>query len=127
MIIQPLKQARTEVIKAIMEPWMPGKMIAFEELARSLNVLNVTQSNRKLLSVMLYTYKNHNGHMLWDENSLVILKILLKDILNITDKKLNEIIKTGDSNLLIKEIADNTKGLELSEINEICFILTKED
>ncbi len=62
--IKPVKQSRTEVIRAIMEPWLPGKMIAFPELASALNGLGVSRANRKLLAVMLCTYRDHNGHML---------------------------------------------------------------
>lgn len=52
--IKSIRESRTNVIRAIMEPWMPGYLIEFSELARSLNSLEVSRSNRKLLAVITY-------------------------------------------------------------------------
>ena len=124
--IMSLRTARSEVIKAIMEPWLPGEMIAFSDLARALNSLDVTRVNRKLLSVMLCTYKNHNGHMLWDENSLGLLRNLLFDILNIPQQTYEEAVKIGNPDGLRMIILSKTVGFTPSEIDEICHILTLE-
>lgn len=70
VIIKSVKDSRTDVIRAIMKPWMPGDTIEFSELARSLNCLDISRTNRKLLSVMICTYRNHNGHMIWNVNSM---------------------------------------------------------
>lgn len=59
--IKSIRESRTNVIRAIMEPWMPGYLIEFSELARSLNSLEVSRSNRKLLAVMLCTYRDHKS------------------------------------------------------------------
>lgn len=124
--IMSLRTARSEVIRAIMEPWLPGEMIAFSDLARALNSLDVTRVNRKLLSVMLCTYKNHNGHMLWDENSLGLLRKLLFDILNIPHQTYEEAVKAGNPDGLRMIILSKTIGFTPSEIDEICHILTLE-
>ena len=97
--IKSLRTARSEVIRAIMEPWLPGDMIPFAELATALNSLEVGRSNRKLLAVMLYTYKNHNGHILWNENSLGILRQLLFDILHISQKTYGDAVKSGECSM----------------------------
>lgn len=127
VLIKSIRESRTEVIKAIMEPWMPGKMIEFPELARALNSLEVSRSNRKLLSVMICTYRDHNGHMLWDEKSLVILRQLLFDILNVSSKGFSEVVKTGNPDALRRLVISKTIGLTLEEIDEICHILTMEE
>lgn len=124
--IKSLKTARSEVIRAIMEPWLPGEMIPFAELATALNSLEVGRSNHKLLAVMLYTYKNHNGHILWNENSLSLLRQLLFDILQISKKVFEEAVKSGNPDSLRKIILSKTKGFTLNEIDEICYILTLE-
>lgn len=126
-IIKPLKQARTEIIKAIMEPWLPGEIIDFSELARSLNSLGVSRTNRKLLSVMICTYRNHNGHILWNENSISLLKVLLFDILEISKKEFNEAISSKNPNVLIRMVMSKTIGFTLEELDEICHVLTKEE
>ena len=126
VMIKPVRQARTEIIKAIMEPWLPHEMIAFPELARSLNSLKVSRANRKLLSVMLCTYRNHGGHMLWNENSMSLLKTLLHDILDLPQKAIEDAIATGNPNALRAMILSKTIDFEFSEVDEICHILTME-
>lgn len=126
VMIKSIKESRTLIIKAIMEPWMPGKMIDFSELAKSLNSLEISRSNRKLLSVMLCTYRNHNGHIIWDENSLAILKQLLFDILDISPKAYQEIVRTNNPDLLRKIVISKSAGFTIDEINEICNVLTME-
>lgn len=125
--IKSIRVSRTEIIKAIMEPWMPGEMIDFSELAKALNSLEVSRTNRKLLSVMLCTYRDHNGHILWNENSVVMLKQLLFDILNITQKAFEDSIKTGNPDALRREVIAKTKGFTFEEIDEICHVMTLED
>ncbi len=124
--IKSLRESRSDVIRAIMEPWIPGEQIEFTELARSLNSLEVTRTNRKLLAVMLCTYRNHNGHMLWNEKSLGILKELLFDILNISQKTFGDAIQSGSPDMLRKIVISRTIGFTIDEINEICHILTAE-
>ena len=124
--IKSLRESRSDVIRAIMEPWIPGEQIEFTELARSLNSLEVTRTNRKLLAVMLCTYRNHNGHMLWDEKSLGILKELLFDILNISQKTFGDAIQSGSPDMMRKIVISRTIGFTIDEINEICHILTAE-
>ena len=124
--IKTLRESRSDVIRAIMEPWIPGEMIDFTELARALNSLEVTRSNRKLLAMMLYTYKNHNGHMLWNENSLGLLRQILFDILDISQKTYDEAIDTGNPDMLRRIVISKTTGFMIEEIDEVCNILTME-
>ena len=126
IVIKSTRESRTEIIKAIMEPWMPGKMIEFSELAQALNSLEVTRSNWKLLSVMLCTYRNHNGHMIWNEASLGILRQLLFDILDISQKLYGEAVLSGNPDSLRKIVISKTKEFTIDQVNEICNILTME-
>ena len=125
--IKPLKQARTEIIKAIMEPWLPNEMISFSDLAKSLNSLRVSRASRKLLSVMICTYRNHNGHIMWNENSLTLLKSLLFDVLELSKKTFEEIVIAGNPDVLRQMVISKTDGFTSVEVDEICHILTKED
>ena len=102
-------------------------MIKFSELARALNSLEVSRANRKLLSVMLCTYRNHNGHMIWDEKSIGILKQLLFDILNITQKIFKDSVESGNPDVLRRNVMSKTMDFSLEEIDEICHVLTMED
>ena len=126
VIIKSVKDSRTDVIRAIMEPWMPGDIIEFSELARSLNCLDVSRANRKLLSVIICTYRNHNGHMIWNVSSMGLLKQLLFDILDISQKTINIAIQNSNSDLLRREVIAKTNNLTVEQIEEICHVLTME-
>lgn len=124
--IKSVRESRADVIRAIMEPWLPGKMIDFSELARALNSLEVPRSDRKLLNVMICTYRNHNGHMLWDEKSIPLLRQLLLDIMDISQKEISDIIVTGNPDILRRLVMSKTIGFEMEQIEEICHVITME-
>lgn len=126
VIIKSVKDSRTDVIRAIMEPWMPGDTIEFSELARALNYLDISRANRKLLSVMICTYRNHNGHMIWNVSSMGLLKQLLFDILDISQKTINIAIQNSNPDLLRREVIVKTNNLTFEQVEEICHVLTME-
>ena len=126
IMIKSIRESRTNIIRAIMEPWLPGDMIEFSELARSINSLEVSRSNRKLLSVMACTYRDHRGHMIWNVNSMNLLKQLLFDILGISQKTIENAAKSGNPDLLRREVMMKTINLAYDEIEEICHVLTME-
>lgn len=125
--IKSVRESRTEIIRAIMEPWMPGEVIPFEELARSLKSLEIERGHKKLLSVMVCTYRNHNGHILWNENSMSLLKELLFDILGLNEKKYVDFVQNNNANGLRLFISNKTLGLSVDEIEEICNVITMEE
>lgn len=125
--IKSVRQSRTDIIRAIMEPWLPGDMIEFSELARALNSLEVSRANRKLLSVMICTYRNHGGHIIWDEKSIGILRNLLFDILNLTQKVFKEAVQSGNPDILRRYVMSKTIDFSLEELDEICHVLTLEE
>ena len=126
VMIKSIRESRTDVIRAIMEPWMPGDVIEFSELAKSLNSLEISRSNRKLLSVMICTYRDHNGHMIWNENSMALLEQLLFDILDISQKTIENAIQANTPDLLRREVISKTIGLTYDQVEEICHVLTME-
>lgn len=124
--IKSVKDSRTDVIRAIMEPWMPGDIIEFSELARSLNCLDISRANRKLLSVMICTYRDHKGHLIWKVSSMGLLKQLLFDILDISQKTIDIAIRNGNPDLLRREVILKTNNLTFEQVEEICYVLTME-
>lgn len=126
VIIKSVKDSRTDVIRAIMEPWMPGDTIEFSELERALNCLDISRANRKLLSVMICTYRNHNGHMIWNVSSMGLLKQLLFDILDISQKTIDIAVQNSNPDLLRREVILKTNNLTFEQVEEICHVLTME-
>ena len=124
--IKTIRESRSDIIRAIMEPWISGDMIEFSELANSLNSLEVTRTNHKLLSVMICTYRDHSGHILWNVNSLGLLKQLLYDILDIRQNTIADAVQTGNPDVLRRIVLSKTLGFTIENIDEICHILTME-
>lgn len=125
--IKSVRRARSEIIQAIMEPWLQGDKLEFEDLAASLNCIDVSRPNRKLLSVMICTYRDHNGTMIWNEESIGLLRLLLFDILGISKGRYEDIKRNDSADSLVKLVSEKTIGFSSQQIEEICIILTKED
>ena len=126
-LIKSIRQSRTEIIKAIMEPWMPGDMISFNELANAMKSLEISRGNQKLLSVMVCTYRNHNGHILWNEKSIPLLRQILFDILGMSKKIYTDFMESNDANGLFHYVDSKTFRMTGEQIEEICNILTMEE
>ena len=126
VIIKSVREARTEIIKAIMALWLPHKMIDFTELARSLNSLEINRESRKILNCMICDYRANGGHIPWNENSLDLLRNLLFDILNISQKMYEDTKKPGTPNSLERIVLSKTIGFTEEEIKIVCDFLTME-
>jgi hypothetical protein len=125
-VIKPIRESRTEIIKAIMEPWLPHDQIKHDELISALNSLEVSRVNRKLLSIMIATYTNHQGHIIWGESSIPSLQNLLFDILSLSKTKFDGFVESGNPDTLRVFVQKKTTGLMKEQIDEICSVLTVE-
>jgi hypothetical protein len=126
-VIKPIRQSRTEIMKAIMEPWLPHDQILHEELISAFNSLEVSRVNRKLLSIMIATYTNHQGHIIWAESSIPTLQNLLFDILSLSKTTFDTFVESGNPDALRAFIQKKTTGLMKEQIDEICSVLTMEE
>jgi energy-coupling factor transporter ATP-binding protein EcfA2 len=125
-VIKPIRESRTEIIKAIMEPWLSHDQIKHDELISALNSLEVSRVNRKLLSIMIATYTNHQGHIIWYESSIPTLKNLLFDILSLSKTTFDGFVESGNPDTLRAFVQKKTTGLMKEQIDEICSVLTME-
>jgi energy-coupling factor transporter ATP-binding protein EcfA2 len=124
-VIKPIRESRTEIIKAIMEPWLPhDEQIKHDELISALNSLEVSRVNRKLLNLMIATYTNHQGHIIWAESSIPTLQNLLFDILSLSKTTFDGCVGSGNPDTLSAFVQKKTKGLMKEQIVEICNVLT---
>ncbi|RSK29283.1 ATP-binding protein [Bacillus sp. HMF5848] len=123
-VIKPIRESRTEIMKAIMEPWLPHDQIKHGELISALNSIEVSRVNRKLLSIMIATYTNHQGHIIWDESSVPTLQNLLFDILSLSKTTFDGFVESGNPDTLRAFVQKKTTGLMKEQIDEICSVLT---
>ncbi|MEH6938326.1 ATP-binding protein [Bacillus sp. JJ664] len=126
-VIKPIRQSRTEIIKAIMEPWLPHDQIKQDELISALNSLEVSRGNRKFLRKIIATYTNHQGHIIWNVSSIPILRNLLFDIIRLPKTTFAGFVESDNPDTLRAFIQKKTKGLIIEEIDEICIVLTMEE
>ena len=127
VIIKSARRARSEIIRAIMQPWIPGDMLDFNELASALKSIDVSRANRKLLSVMICTYRDHFGNIIWDEGSIGLLREMLFDILDIQKSIFERMKDMDETDQLRSLVAAKTTDFSFDQIEEICSILTMED
>lgn len=125
--LKSINQSRTEVISAIMEPWLNRERVEKNDLLTALKSLEVSRPHRQLLLLMIDTYNINNGHITWHEDSLPLLKEILLEILSITENEMANIITTNQPDILRKLITRKTNGFTLEQIEEICFIITMEE
>lgn len=124
--IRPISTSRTEVISAITEPWLKPERIAIDSLLDSLERLEISKNQKVLIREMLLTYHNHGGHIIWNEKSLQLLQKLLLDILGISKKELQNILILDEPDILRNIVKKSTNNLNRDQIEELCYLLTKE-
>ena len=75
---------------------------------------------------MICTYRDHKGHLIWNVSSMGLLKQLLFDILDISQKTIDIAIRNGNPDLLRREVILKTNNLTFEQVEEICHVLTME-
>lgn len=124
-VIKPLRQSRTEVVRALMQPWLKGERLRKLELDRAVTVLDLSRTERKTISNYIDDYASLGGEMFWMVEDIPRLQILLKAVLHISERKFDEILLYGSADALREIVHKQTEGLNDSEVDEICNVLTK--
>ncbi|MCL2299868.1 MAG: DUF87 domain-containing protein [Firmicutes bacterium] len=117
--IRPLKTARSEIIRALMQPWIPGPALRKADLLADLKALDVTRAIRKAIARYIEDYAFYGGKLAWAEGDIPKLQGILIDVLGVTE----DAAKSPDT--LREFVAGKTAGFIAKDIEEICFILTK--
>lgn len=114
------KEARTKLIKMVMDPWIGSKPIQEDELIDAISVLDLGNSNRKIILSLVDTYVKNCGNISWKKDDLFILQQIIKDILDVKDSDLLNVDKIG----LINNIKSKIENVSEQDINEICYYIT---
>jgi hypothetical protein len=123
--IKPLREARTDVICMLMQPWIDRPQISADELRVSLKTLELSRENRKIINILAGIYIGNGGKMIWAETSISLLQELIRDIVELSDGEFSEIVTGGTPDTLKRFIDNITSGLSADDIEEICYVLTK--
>ena len=119
--IRPLKAARLDIIKMLMQPWFGGKMIPEEKLRASLSVLDIPRGDKKAIEALMQDYLMFNGLLVWKKKDLPKLQKLVQVVMGI---KNSEISAISDAEGLIRLVSSKIKKLQRDRICDICFVLT---
>ena len=124
-LIKPLKQSRSELIRALMQPWLKGEGISKLELEKAIRVVDLSREERKLISGYVDDYAFLGRELFWDVGDIPKLQTCLRAILHISEREFDSILFNNDPEMLRAIVRDRTVGFGADEIDEICNVLTK--
>lgn len=125
VVIKSARQARTEILCMLMQPWIPRERMRGKALKIAMRSLELQRSIRKELEDCINNYVFCQGALLWRMDEIPHLQVLVKAVLGIGDAEFNRYILNTDVNGLREMVAKKTAGLSLQEIDEVCHVLTK--
>lgn len=124
-VIKSAKQARTEIVCMLLQPWIPRERMRGLALKTALRSLDLPRSIKRQLTDCIDDYVFCGGAMIWKVEEISNLQMLLKAVLNITKTEFERFVMNGDAAGLRYAVEKRTLGLSASEINEVCNVLTK--
>lgn len=124
VLIKPAKEARTSLVKMLMQPWMDYPRMSGKALKTDLRSIDVDRKTRNALLLNISDYVFLGGRQIWREEELPDLRDLLYNVLGIGIAELTKIAESGSPENLRNAVCEKTCGLSPADINEICNILT---
>lgn len=124
-IIKPLKEARTEMLLMLLQPWLEREKISGKVLKADLKSLDLRRKDKLLIRDYIDDYVFCGGKQIWRVEDIPRLQYLIKAILGISSSEFESAISTGIPEELRKLVQNRTMSLTMQEIDEICNVLTK--
>ena len=125
--VKLLSEARTELISVLMQPWLKRERIWSLALEEDLRLADLRPADLKKIRKYADYYTSHRGSMRWEEADIPKLRDCLKAVLQISEKEMIAFLAAEDgAEALRKAVRRKTKGLSDTEIEEICFRLSKK-
>lgn len=124
-VIKSLKEARSELVAVLMQPWIKKERLRKKSMRADLAVLDLTRFQRKQIAEYIDDYAFLGGEMFWLEKDIPKLQECLKAILAISNTEFDKILMMGIPDLLRDAISSKIRGFSVDEIDEICNVLTK--
>ncbi|SDA18323.1 hypothetical protein SAMN02910446_01414 [Ruminococcus sp. YE78] len=115
------KEARSCIVRMLMQPWFGGEPVPIDKLTRSLRVLSLSRKDRKTIGSLIEDYEIFGGQLVWKSEQLPELGKLVRTVLGITDK---DIEKLRSANELEELAASRLKKMNRNKLQDICFVMT---
>lgn len=119
--IKPIKEARSELICMLMQPWIKRKKIEESSLRAALKVLNISRDIKNRISSLIEEYDLYGGIMVWKTQDIPILKKFVQAVIDIDDKTFMRIEGSKELKALVKNKLNRFSD---DEYDSICYILT---
>ena len=123
--IKSIREARSEIISVLMQPWFDRERIRKKYLLTDMRVLELTRTDRNLIMNYIDDYLFLAGKLFWEEKDIPILQNLIKAVLGIKDAEFEKIVELCDPEKLRSLVTSKVKDYSIEEINELCNVLTK--
>lgn len=123
--IKPLKQARTDILVALLAPWLNKDRIRKKELEQSSKAIELSHSDRSTILECIDDYAFLGGNMIWLEEDMPKLQSLVNSVLGLDESEFNDILDSQSSEKLRGLVKERTYNLSDNDINEICSVMTK--
>lgn len=126
VIIKTAREARTELLCMLLQPWIPRDQYRRKVLRNDLKALDIPKKIKDQISTCLEQYLFFQGNMIWKTEEIAYLQELVKALLSISESEFENIVVSGKADELRAVIKQKTIGLSDQEIEEVCCVLTME-
>jgi len=123
-VIKPIKNARSEILFMLLQPWVSHDQIVESELISALNVLDVSLEEKRELMQLIKDYELCSGQIVWAVSQIPKLQRILKSVLSLSEIEFQNILKEGDENQLRETVGGRLKNFKPEHVNELCHVIT---
>jgi hypothetical protein len=117
-VIKPIKTARSEIVAALMQPWLKRNKLSAEVLLADVDILSLTRNTRKYIREAIDSYELFGGQLKYPINEISLLQKALIEVFALDEATFKQ------SDELRGLIKSQISGFSTSEIEEICYVLT---
>lgn len=125
--IKPLREARTEILCMLLQPWIPRERFRGIVLRNDLHCLNISRQTKRAIYDCIDDYIFCGGTLIWRTDEITKLQKLIMNVLEITNAEFEKVVMSGDAESLRILIRQRTLNLSVEEVEEACNVLTKVD
>ena len=119
--IQTTKDARSNMIRMLMQPWIEGEPVEIRVLNAALKVLNLKREEKRMIREVMDEYELLGGQLIWEEKQIPQLGKLVRAVLGIDDKVIAGLDSAED---LRELISSRLWRMSDKKIQSICFVAT---
>lgn len=124
-VIKSAKQARTEILCMLLQPWIPRERMRGKALKIALRTLELRRGVRREIADCIGHYVFCEGRLLWRTDEISHLQELVKAVIGVGESDFSHYILNGDANRLRELVRKKTTDLTAEEVDEVCNVLTK--